>query len=317
LSITLDRLAQTVQDEIAKAHDQNTDTILQLEGNAIIENTVEGESVYLGKGNIVWAFMYQQAQVFQTLNSGNLTKIAFKINKAIAPYAPQYDIDVEIRNVVLDEGSGEYIPGNTVLGTDVILRSNITEESFLYELTLDTPISLIANNRYSVVLAANESETGAYWFSRAEIDVFPEGRFYGTEIIDDWVGYYNYSSVFKFTVEGTTIDLISNGVLKQDLGVTSNKKIDGRDISDDGTKVDEMYPLTHTPIANEIPTGDINNSNVTFTLAFTPKFGEIELYLNGLLQQPGSGLDYMLSGTTITFALAPQIGDIVLVNYNK
>jgi len=70
-------------------------------------------------------------------------------------------------------------------------------------------------------------------------------------------------------------------------------------------------------IANEIPTGTIGGGNTSFDLAFTPATGSLQVYLNGLLQEPGSGLDYMLSGDDIIFAAAPEVGDIVIANYVK
>jgi hypothetical protein len=70
-------------------------------------------------------------------------------------------------------------------------------------------------------------------------------------------------------------------------------------------------------IANEIPTGDINGSNPTFVLANTPESATVQVYLNGLLQEPGSGKDYQLSSKTITFATNPDTNDIILCSYIK
>ncbi len=66
---------------------------------------------------------------------------------------------------------------------------------------------------------------------------------------------------------------------------------------------------------NEIPTGAINSSNVTFTLAHTPVAGSQSVFVNGLLAQAGAGKDYTISGATITMAVAPTTGGNVLVNY--
>jgi uncharacterized protein YoxC len=65
------------------------------------------------------------------------------------------------------------------------------------------------------------------------------------------------------------------------------------------------------------PSGTINGTNLTFTLAYTPNpLASVQLYKNGLLlAQPG---DYSVSGTTITFASAattPQTGDTLVVSY--
>jgi hypothetical protein len=67
---------------------------------------------------------------------------------------------------------------------------------------------------------------------------------------------------------------------------------------------------------SEVPTGAINGSNATFTLAATPSpASSLQLYLNGLRQD--AGVDYTLSGATITFFTAslPQSGDLLLASY--
>lgn len=69
-------------------------------------------------------------------------------------------------------------------------------------------------------------------------------------------------------------------------------------------------------VAGETPSGTVNSSNVTFTLANTP-VAFIHVYLDGLLQEPGGGNDYTISGTTITFVSAPLTGSKVRVSYVK
>lgn len=72
-------------------------------------------------------------------------------------------------------------------------------------------------------------------------------------------------------------------------------------------------------VTREIPTGATNGTNPTFTLANTPTAGTEEVYVNGVLQNVGTGNDYTISGATITFLTGaiPQTGDVVLVNYRK
>jgi hypothetical protein len=70
-------------------------------------------------------------------------------------------------------------------------------------------------------------------------------------------------------------------------------------------------------VTREVPSGTINGSNVTFTLAHTPVAGTECIYLNGLLQNVGGGNDYTISGATITFVTAPESGSVILVNYIK
>lgn len=71
-----------------------------------------------------------------------------------------------------------------------------------------------------------------------------------------------------------------------------------------------------------VPTGSINGSNNTFTIAANVLSGTEEVYKNGILQNAGAGNDYTITygaTTTITFATAPSstpFADIILVNYS-
>jgi phage-related tail fiber protein len=68
-------------------------------------------------------------------------------------------------------------------------------------------------------------------------------------------------------------------------------------------------------VTRETPAGTLNGVNVTFTLAATPTVGTEEVFLNGLLQEPGAGNDYTISGATITYLAAPVSTDRLRVNY--
>jgi len=57
----------------------------------------------------------------------------------------------------------------------------------------------------------------------------------------------------------------------------------------------------------EVPSGTIDGNNVTFTLAHTPISGTENIFLNGQLLT-GSGNDYTISGSTITFTVPPLVG---------
>lgn len=72
-------------------------------------------------------------------------------------------------------------------------------------------------------------------------------------------------------------------------------------------------------VVRETPTGTVNGTNATFTLANTPVSGSEHVFVNGILQNVGAGNDYTISGATITFLTGaiPQTGDIVRVSYIK
>lgn len=67
-------------------------------------------------------------------------------------------------------------------------------------------------------------------------------------------------------------------------------------------------------IANEIPSGAINSSNTTFTLANTPIAGTAMVFRNGV-KQPTTR--YSISGTTLTETIAPLTGDTLEITYLK
>jgi hypothetical protein len=66
----------------------------------------------------------------------------------------------------------------------------------------------------------------------------------------------------------------------------------------------------------ETPVGIVNGVNTVFTLAAAPSpASSLEFFRNGLLQR--QGVDYQLSGSTVTFFLAsiPESGDLLVVSY--
>lgn len=73
--------------------------------------------------------------------------------------------------------------------------------------------------------------------------------------------------------------------------------------------------VVETDIKFEDETSNVDGAETDFTLASTPITNSVQVYLNGLLQQEGSGKDYTLSGTTVSFATAPESGDILLIHY--
>lgn len=68
-------------------------------------------------------------------------------------------------------------------------------------------------------------------------------------------------------------------------------------------------------VFHEVPSGTINGTNKDFTLINTPLSGTAQVYKNGLLQVPSD--DYGITGTTISFAIAPLTGSKIRVHYIK
>jgi hypothetical protein len=66
-------------------------------------------------------------------------------------------------------------------------------------------------------------------------------------------------------------------------------------------------------VSGETPTGTVNGSNTSFTLAFTPDDpAGVRVFLDGLRETA-----FSLSGTTITMTTAPATGQSLTVDYTK
>ena len=66
----------------------------------------------------------------------------------------------------------------------------------------------------------------------------------------------------------------------------------------------------------EVPSGLVNGSNVTYTLSSTPHSDKaVRVYLNGLVEKQGVG--YTITTDTITFTTAPVTGQEPFVEYVK
>lgn len=68
-------------------------------------------------------------------------------------------------------------------------------------------------------------------------------------------------------------------------------------------------------VIRETPTGAINGTNAVFVLANSPYANSEQVFLNGMLLEPGAGNDYTISDKEITLAAAPLTGDRVKVTY--
>lgn len=69
-------------------------------------------------------------------------------------------------------------------------------------------------------------------------------------------------------------------------------------------------------VVGEIPSGNINGINATFTSAFNFIPESVEVFVNGI--QATKNVDYTTSGaTTIIFTYSPAVNDIIRLNYNK
>lgn len=76
----------------------------------------------------------------------------------------------------------------------------------------------------------------------------------------------------------------------------------------------DMPVITRPTEADEVPSGSINSSNVTFTLVHSPSpTTSLKLWLDGSLLTQGT--HYTLSGSTVTFLVTPQTGQTLFASY--
>jgi hypothetical protein len=73
-------------------------------------------------------------------------------------------------------------------------------------------------------------------------------------------------------------------------------------------------PGSSSLISNETPTGTIDGSNTSYTLAGTMVSGSLKVFLNGV-RMKGGGTDYTEGTNAFTMTVAPLTGDILLVDY--
>ncbi len=139
------------------------------------------------------------------------------------------------------------------------------------------------------------------------------------------------TSEITIDVDNSTLEIdATNGLQIKDGGVTeakldiNNSPVDGYALTWNGTAnkmewtdISGPYLTEDDYVANEIPSGSINSNNKVFTLVNSPVSGSVTVYLNGLFQAPGTGLDYTISGQTITFTKAPHTNSEIYVCYFK
>lgn len=104
-------------------------------------------------------------------------------------------------------------------------------------------------------------------------------------------------AALSVNVDDSTIEINTDALRLKDAGITAAKLGTGA-----------------RRVVRETPTGTVNGSNDTFTLANTPASGKEEVFLNGLLQEPG-GEDYTITTNSIVFVSAPLTGDRIRVSY--
>lgn len=95
--------------------------------------------------------------------------------------------------------------------------------------------------------------------------------------------------------------------------VTGLLKGNGTTMSAATASTDYLNPAS--VVTRETPTGAVPGTS--YTLANTPIAGTEQVFLNGILQEPGAGNDYTIATNTITYLSTTVAGDKVRVSYLK
>ena len=111
---------------------------------------------------------------------------------------------------------------------------------------------------------------------------------------------------------GIAVTLANSGATA---GTFNNVTINAKGLVTAASNV--AYLTSSNFVPKETPSGAVDGTNTTFTLANAPIAGTEHLYFNGLLLESGTGNDYTIAAGVITMLFAPQSGDKLRCSYFK
>ena len=280
-------------------HTQNTDTKLITTGGDILDQSQVISSTEIttigASGDCLLA-----AQTFKVGASGDLTKIACKI-RATNSYTNS--LIVEVRTI----SAGK--PTATVLATQEVAHTLIpvaSDPPIVLEVTFDTPATLVAGTTYALVFSVSAVGSGEkiyqLWGEGTGLE-YTDGNYvqYNVGEPGEWTIYTDYDLYFKTWMYASSLSLIDSGVLKEDLAVDALKKIDGRDLSVDGTRLDQLIMFKDFTFLLGLGTPLVQAENVTNAL-IVPKDGTIlKVFAYAKIAPVGTDIifDINVNGTTI------------------
>ena len=162
-------------------------------------------------------------------------------------------------------------------------------------------IALVTGDRVLLKNQTAQSENGVYTVNASGAPTRATDMDVWTEVPGAWV-----------TVQQGTANADTVWLSTADQGGTLNT-----------TSITWTNPITSGGLTSanfvdkEIPSGAINGVNATYTLSNTPTANSEHIYLNGQLQESGTGNDYTISGAIITYLTAPLTGEKLRVTYRK
>ena len=263
--------------------------------NSSIETSADALQVKaLGITNAMLAGSITYAKL--SLSDGDVpeTKLAIAQGNLIVGDASGFgsELDVTSAQIVIGDASGFAVAvsvtgdvtitnaGVTAIGTTKVTDSMINDD--------------VATGLAGVGLSAT---TGALAVDLNEVGTV------GIDVANDIIAFMDASD--SNATKKSTWALLATAIAGT--GLTATNGVLAADAVSDN--------IVEADIRLEDESANCNGATTGFTLAATPVTNSVQVFLNGLLQQAGSGKDYTLSGVTVTFATAPASGDILLIHF--
>lgn len=197
-------------------------------------------------------------------------------------------------NFILDED--DMISNSDVnIATQQSIKAYVdskTGASTFLELT-DTPASFVANKGVKVNSGADALEF---------YDIVDTDEKTKASATDPTAGYLDAK------VDFSSIEVVSEKLQVKALGITNNMlagDIADNKLVEDYVKKNQIQKVVYLAYSNTIYSYDIGD---------TPVVNSVQVFLNGLLQEEGSGKDYWIDADVITFTNAPIDGDVITVH---
>jgi|SRR5581483_47276 len=256
-----------------------------------------------------------------TIASGSVTQIS---GTTVDGVSPAVGDRILIKNAPAATGVGT--ADSTGAGTDqpangiYTISSNTTNLTVARDSTSNQPLSgsVQPTGAYVLIDAGTSNKGLGYMVTDPPS---PDTAFtYGTTNMQ-WTKFTNAAGVTTVSVvsangfAGTVANATTTPAITVSTSVTGVLKGNGTAISAATAGTDYMAPSDF--VVNETPSGTINGSNTSFTLANTPLAGTEQIFQDGILLLKGAGLDYTISGATITMINAPATGDNLRASYQK
>lgn len=105
-------------------------------------------------------------------------------------------------------------------------------------------------------------------------------------------------NVVGITLSDNAANVIEVSQTTNDISVTINAVIE----------IDKLHAVNTYPC---------DGVTTDFTLTYTPKFNSTIVSYNGVVQEPGEGKDYTISGKVVSMSFAPEDGSRLVVFYVK